>query len=447
MRIVSETWKAGIDVAVLTDIGMRRANNQDSFATLPADSAERFARRGHLFVVADGMGAHAAGELASRMAAESISQYYLKQSTLDAATALRLAVQEANADIHRRGQENPEFFNMGTTASSIAILPEGVLVAHVGDSRVYRVRDGKFEQLTFDHSLVWEMHASGQVLPNSTLSQSIPKNVITRSLGPSAEVMVDIEGPFPIKKGDRFLVCSDGLTGQVEDDEIGPLLESLTPELAARVLVDLANLRGGPDNTTLIIVHILEAPPSDSHSTRLVGLNTNPMHILMVAAPILCFVAALVLGLTRNIGPMVVAVMLGLIATAVAVFQFVRISKTTLSKAARLSKTAMGSDSLPRKTSRSAPYRCYSAKPTTELLGRLTGVLDALKKASAERKWMVDWKVVDAMLADAKIAKTNGDLKAATSFHAKAIVETMAQLRTQHRKPTENVTDRDSVLD
>ena len=415
---------------------MRRANNQDSFATLPADSAERFARRGHLFVVADGMGAHAAGELASRMAAESISQYYLKQSTVDAITALRLAVQEANADIHRRGQQNPEFFNMGTTASSIAILPEGVVVAHVGDSRVYRVRDGKFEQLTFDHSLVWEMHASGQVLPNSTLSHSIPKNVITRSLGPSAEVMVDMEGPFPVKKGDRYLVCSDGLTGQVADEEIGPLLESLTPELAARVLVDLANLRGGPDNTTLVIVHILEAPPADKKNSPLLAARANPTSLWIVATPIFCFAAALVLGLTSNIGPMVVAVLLGLIATTVAAYQLVR-----------LAKVAKTNDFEPRKSTRSAPYRCYSAKPTTELLGQLTGVLQALKKASAERKWVVDWKGVDGLLSEASTAKTSGDLRAATRFHARAIVETMAQLRTQHRKPNESSSARDSVLD
>jgi len=436
VRIVSENWNAGIDVAALSDIGMRRANNQDSYATLPADSAERFARRGHLFVVADGMGAHAAGELASRMAAESISQYYLKQSTVDAVTALRLAVQEANADIHRRGQQNPEFFNMGTTASSIAILPEGVLVAHVGDSRVYRVRDGKFEQLTFDHSLVWEMHASGQVLPNSKLSHSIPKNVITRSLGPSAEVLVDIEGPFPVKKGDRYLVCSDGLTGQVADEEIGPLLESLTPELAARVLVDLANLRGGPDNTTLVIVHILEAPRADLKRSSVLAGPTDATHLWIVATPIFCFAAALLLGLTSNIGPMVVAVVLGLIATAVAVYQFIRLSKAT--------KT---SDVEPRRSVRSAPYRSYSAKPTVELLGQLTGVLEALKKASAERKWVVDWKSVDGLLTEASAAKTSGDLKAATRFHAKAIVETMGQLRTQHRKPAERSSARDSVLD
>ena len=129
--------------------------------------------------------------------------------------ALRAAVAEANAEIHQRGQNNPEFHNMGTTASSLAILPVGAVVAHVGDSRVYRLRQGVLEQLTFDHSLVWEMEASGHG-DSGVWGQAIPKNVITRSLGPNASVEVDVEGPFPIEPGDRFLICSDGLTGLVE---------------------------------------------------------------------------------------------------------------------------------------------------------------------------------------------------------------------------------------
>ena len=227
-----------------------------------ADSLQRYQTRGHLFVVADGMGAHAAGELASRMAVDKIPLQYLKRSDVGAAEALRQSMEEANNEIHRRGQQNPEFHNMGTTASALALLPDGAVVAHVGDSRVYRLRRGVFEQLTFDHSLVWEMQASGQVHPDSALSQSIPKNVITRSLGPNADVQIDLEGPWPVEKGDRYLLCSDGLTGQLEDEEIGVLLSCLPPHQAVRVLVDLANLRGGPDNITVIAIEITEDPVS-----------------------------------------------------------------------------------------------------------------------------------------------------------------------------------------
>ena len=149
----------------------------------------------------------------------------------DAVEALRAAVTEANAEIHQRGQSNPEFHNMGTTASSLVISSHGAHVAHVGDSRVYRLRQGILEQLTFDHSLVWEMEASGHA-ENGSWGSAIPKNVITRSLGPNASVEVDVEGPFPVEKGDRFLICSDGLTGLVEDVEIGTLMDCLPEDLA-----------------------------------------------------------------------------------------------------------------------------------------------------------------------------------------------------------------------
>ena len=158
---MSGDWDPGVVYAEVSDVGMRRANNQDSFVCVPASTADRFHSHGHLFVVADGMGAHAAGELASSMATERIATNYFRSTHPKPGEALRTAVTEANAAIHQRGQNNPEFHNMGTTASSLALLPAGAMVAHVGDSRVYRLRDGVLEQLTFDHSLVWEMEASG----------------------------------------------------------------------------------------------------------------------------------------------------------------------------------------------------------------------------------------------------------------------------------------------
>src|SRR5690606_13942088 len=144
---------------------------------------------------------------------------------------------------------------MGTTCSSLAILPEGALVAHVGDSRVYRLRQQVLEQITFDHSLVWEMAASGQVR-GEEVAGFVPKNVITRSLGPNAQVKVDLEGPLPIEPGDTFLLCSDGLTGPVQDEEIAVVLAALPVEEAVQTLINLANLRGGPDNITVVAVRV-----------------------------------------------------------------------------------------------------------------------------------------------------------------------------------------------
>ena len=176
---------------------MRRSANQDSFAVVLAEDREHWERSGHLLIVADGMGAHAAGELASRLSVDLIPHHYAKLNRGDAPVALLRSLEEANSEIFRKGQANPEFRNMGTTTCALAILPEGAVIAHVGDSRVYRLRGTTIEQLTFDHSLVWEMRASGEVSEEALRNNAIPKNVITRSLGPSATVAIDLEGPFP----------------------------------------------------------------------------------------------------------------------------------------------------------------------------------------------------------------------------------------------------------
>ena len=230
-----QDWSKHIEVAAISDVGMRRSTNQDSYEISLAGDWEKWQQRGHLFLVADGMGAHAAGELASKLAADGVTHLYTKYKELSPPDALKRAVSETNAEINRRGQANEEFNNMGTTCSTLTLLPYGAIVAHVGDSRVYRVRNQRLEQLTFDHSLVWEMKAAGTIPDGPEGASLIPKNVITRSLGPYPDVNVDLEGPLPIQVGDVFMLCSDGLTGEVEDDEIASLLSHLDPERAARV--------------------------------------------------------------------------------------------------------------------------------------------------------------------------------------------------------------------
>ena len=232
---------------------MRRRNNQDSFAVVMAEDESSWQKSGHLLIVADGMGAHAAGELASRLSVELIPHHYGKLLKGIPSEALQRSLIETNSEIFRRGQANPEFRSMGTTTCALAILPEGAVVAHVGDSRVYRLRGNLFEQLTFDHSLVWEMRASGEVSEEALRSNAIPKNVITRSLGPNGTVAVDLEGPFPLRVGDKFLICSDGLSGQLTDEEMGVLLQVVDIQTAVDAMIDLANLRGGPDNITVVV--------------------------------------------------------------------------------------------------------------------------------------------------------------------------------------------------
>ena len=389
---------------------------------LPAGSEERFWSRGHLFVVADGMGAHAAGELASSMATEKIAMHYFRPGPDDPREALRDAMANANSEIYQRGQSNPEFHNMGTTASSLVILPIGAVVAHVGDSRVYRLRQGTLEQLTFDHSLVWEMEASGHI-NGGMWGQTIPKNVITRSLGPNEVVEIDVEGPFPVKAGDKFLICSDGLTGLVDDAEIGTLMDCLPENLATRVLVDLANLRGGPDNTTVVVVSTeqsseeQQAKAAKKNRASKRGSLISPM---LIGTTVFCLGVSAFLGLLEAWGPMAVAIIITMISAMVSVVQYMR---------------SEDSDERPAAFSGGeGPYRSYDAKPTAELYERLGATVGALKEAASENNWMMNWKKVDKLQGRGDQALKSRDPKQAIRFQSEAIIETMNQLREQNNR-------------
>lgn len=235
-----------------TDIGRRRSNNQDSKAVLPPSGTQQYRTRGWLFIVADGMGAHAAGEEASRIAAERVPLLYEKLSGRSPPLALRRSIEQTNAEINAKGESAAEFKGMGTTCTSLVLLPRGALVGHIGDSRAYRIRGTSIEQLSRDHSLVWELESSGG-LTREQAAGAAPKNIITRSMGPHAQVEVDLEGPFPVEEGDVFLLCSDGLSGQIADEEIGLVAAELEPREAADALIGLALVRGAPDNVTIVI--------------------------------------------------------------------------------------------------------------------------------------------------------------------------------------------------
>lgn len=281
-------WEGCLHYAVISDVGMRRDNNQDAYATIFAGDYTSWVEQSKpvLLMVADGMGAHAAGELASKLAVDNIPHLYQKYSHLSAPEALQKAVQDTNAEVHRRGQANADFNNMGTTVSVLLLLPQGAIVAHIGDSRVYRLRGGRLQQLTFDHSLVWEMRRAGQLPKNAELANAIPKNVITRSLGPYPQVEADIEGPLPLEPNDVFLLCTDGLTGKVTDEELAGILHYLDPPRAANLLVDLANLRGGPDNTTVVVSKVASdrmATATVAPEPIVVGAEALPSRALPVA--------------------------------------------------------------------------------------------------------------------------------------------------------------------
>ncbi len=255
------SWQNCLEYAGLTDIGLRRENNQDQLAISLSRDVETWAHKGHLWLVADGMGAHAAGELASKLVAEILPTRFFQYVSLGAVEALRRAFNEANAEIFRRGRANPEFHNMGTTATVLVMLPEGAYYGHVGDSRAYRLRSKQFCQWTRDHSVVWELRERADLAGNADALAGIPKNWITRSIGPSETLDPDICGPFDVMPGDIYLLCTDGLTGRVEDEQIAAVVGNYAPTAAVKILCDLANLRGGQDNTTVVIVHVRETLP------------------------------------------------------------------------------------------------------------------------------------------------------------------------------------------
>lgn len=290
-----------IDFASQTDVGMRRSHNQDCHASLPAPDPDQWLQRGHLFLVADGMGAHAVGELAAKLAADSIPHVYSKHAHEGPIAALRRAFVEANLSIHNRGQANQEFKGMGTTATALVLRPEGAWVGHVGDSRAYRVRNGKIEQLSFDHSLLWELARRQKKNPDDV--EGVPSNVIVRSLGPEPQVVVDVEGPHHLQAGDTFVLCSDGLSGPVPDRQIGAVVSSLPPAEASRFLVHLANLNGGPDNITTVVILVKEARADPEKSAAATSswawLAWVPWALLSLLFGILLSVAAIYLAYAR----------------------------------------------------------------------------------------------------------------------------------------------------
>ena len=228
---------------------------------MAAPESERFREHGHLFLVADGMGGHAVGEKASAKAVRDIPHTYHKHVAEGPDKALEARVRRNQCRHFRHRPGEPGVPRARDDGERTAAPAEGAWIAHVGDSRVYRVRAGQIDQLTFDHSAVWEIARRQQVSPGEL--QGIRSNVILRSLGPDSLVDVDIEGPHPILPGDIFLLCSDGLSGQLTDYEIGAVAASLPPEEACDFLVELANLRGGPDNITVLIARVGSAdkPP------------------------------------------------------------------------------------------------------------------------------------------------------------------------------------------
>ncbi|MDT7806963.1 MAG: family protein phosphatase [Acidobacteriota bacterium] len=242
--------------SVQTDKGCVREINEDSGRFVhPSDTAQ-LAARGSLIIVADGMGGHSAGEVASQMAADVVSHlYYEAEGT--PAEALRHAVEEANRRIHAAAAEDESKHGMGTTCTALVLAGAQGLAAHVGDSRLYMLRANRLYQLSEDHSAVMEMVKLGLISKEEARTHE-DKNVILRALGTSPEVEVSMIEPFGLREGDHYLLCSDGLYDLVRDEEIAAVLtESEDIHAAGERMIALAKERGGHDNITVGIIAIM----------------------------------------------------------------------------------------------------------------------------------------------------------------------------------------------
>jgi serine/threonine protein phosphatase PrpC len=243
--------------SLLTDVGCHRTTNEDSLRYIKPSDADLLAKKGVLAIVADGMGGHSAGEVASNIAVQVISRVYY-ESAGDAPASLAAAFRAANREIYDTSHRDTALKGMGTTCTALVLQNGLAFSAHVGDSRLYLVRDEAIYLMSEDHSAVMELVRQG-ILSLEQARHHADKNVILRALGTAPEVSVSSWGqPFPVRAGDRFVLCSDGLYDLVRDEEIRRAVVSLEPHRACARLVALAKARGGYDN---IAVGLLSLQP------------------------------------------------------------------------------------------------------------------------------------------------------------------------------------------
>jgi PPM family protein phosphatase len=250
--------RPGIEIGNLTDPGCVRTENEDYYCFAEPENDDRFHRRGRLLVVADGMGGHAGGQVASGIAVDALRDVFLNGDSDDLPELLVNGFSLAQRNILEKAAQRPELRGMGTTCTA-AIVHRGKLTyGHIGDSRLYLVRRGQPSQITEDHSLVNKLLKSGEITPEQAAVRE-DRNVLTAALGmPSEKISADFsENPIPLEPGDGVVLASDGLHGLVNADEIREAVEKESPYEACRTLVDLAKLRGGPDNITVQVLLVL----------------------------------------------------------------------------------------------------------------------------------------------------------------------------------------------
>lgn len=245
-----------LDSHTVTDIGLARDTNQDRCGAFAPEDPQTRGERGRLFVVADGMGGHAGGDVAAELAIQSIPAAYFNGEWSGPPSTLRSAFLSANAAIERHAYEEPERRGMGAAAVAVAVLDGRVVLGHLGDCRAYRVRNGRLERLTSDHSWVQERQDAGWLTAEEAQSHAY-RHILTRALGAEADAEPTLT-ELELVPGDVIVLCSDGLWGVVEDEELAEVLaRNLPAKEAARALVDLALQHGGPDNIAVAVIRAI----------------------------------------------------------------------------------------------------------------------------------------------------------------------------------------------
>ncbi len=240
--------------AGISDTGKVRTENQDSFGKFPKEDSPIELQKGQIFIVADGMGGHKEGKKASQTAIDLIQRVYYQLPEKSIIERLRFAFENANFQLFHLSKGKMQFQKMGTTCSLLLIFKNQAHIAHVGDSRIFRIRRDKIEQLTEDHSWVAEMEKKG-VLSEEEAKEHPERSVLLRALGIKSEVKVDIISNIDLNADDIFVLCTDGLS-EVSLDELKSVAVENTPQIACQKLVDFANERGGNDNVTVQIVRV-----------------------------------------------------------------------------------------------------------------------------------------------------------------------------------------------
>jgi protein phosphatase len=261
-------FRPRVSVGAKTDLGRVRENNEDKFEFFVPSTDAELAWRGMVFVVCDGMGGHEAGQIASELACKTFINVYRDHPSDDPAEASRSAAHAANRFVLDVARAVPSRKGMGTTLSAIAIIQDRAIVTQVGDSRVYRVREGEIQPLTTDHTWVEETVALGMMSREAAEAHQY-RHVLTRAIGTEPEIKSDVTIE-DVRAGDTFVLCSDGVTNHVSDAELLELVQKHGPSEAAWAIIGKALVGGGSDNATVIVVHLdaLEDVSPSSPETR-----------------------------------------------------------------------------------------------------------------------------------------------------------------------------------